>query len=868
MVRCCSGDQCILFHLPVFINKHACAQCKHGLHLPCASRELDEALPPYDHICLMCSPVTPKKVVAPALVTTTPLPVDLTDQPSGDQTQPATSRFQQIGNKRYRIPLIDGKEYHPKSNSFRYLDEPHPFFEGLVTSPFSAVGQGKTSPIWIFYSTKIKDLAANLTTKVGQNQVCNLCGATPCMGKDFSPTPLKRHIEIHHLTVFNHVVKNIWKESTNGISTSSLIKQHLVPRISVEAARGTLVTAVARFIVHKNLPFNTSEDKEFRRLLRKTAELGSRLRNFNIGRDAVADEIKEMSGEVRSLLVVSVIGEVMHSTSDHWTSRGNINFGGCTMQHITDEVTLIQRDLSCDEFHGSSSGEHIFNQFISDMANEWGCTPSANEKIYVPPANCRFPSMGVAVTDTASNMNKFGLLLEDKSAAGHVYCTDHVLQLTAQKAYNHSFLKTPRELSDNPASEAKLLVKLRQLVALFNSTQKTEKLLSKQESMDIYANHIPVVMVQDVVTRWWSTYDMCERALYLRPALTAMDMNSELRSSDDPVNRASRCPTATEWESLEQLSLLLKPFKAAQQTLEANQYVTSSLVHFLCQCIEEHLDQFMIPTDDPPSDLEDHQEPADGLQDSIVELAGIMLEDFQSRWGNLSRPWPKDGVVLRGRMRRQVGVHPNLLIATAVDPRFKAMSKIDEDQQEEIKSHLLIQMVIAKKQLLAKKQVLLSTTEKASTPMESLKKKPRLTRKAATRGFHGRNVFSVYAVTHAAAGAANARGNDQDLEDECKLELQRFFAADGIPICKDTEDEAFEDPLPWWKVNKTVFPTVWLIAKYHLGIPATSANAERCFSYTNKLISAHRAGMSTKASSNSFLVKRNFDCLPFTPEKK
>jgi hypothetical protein len=55
------------------------------------------------------------------------------------------------------------------------------------------------------------------------------------------------------------------------------------------------------------------------------------------------------------------------------------------------------------------------------------------------------------------------------------------------------------------------------------------------------------------------------------------------------------------------------------------------------------------------------------------------------------------------------------------------------------------------------------------------------------------------------------------------------------------------------------------VAKYHLGIPATSANAERCFSYTSRLINATRTNMSTSNIADAFLIKRNFDCVPFTP---
>jgi hypothetical protein len=45
--------------------------------------------------------------------------------------------------------------------------------------------------------------------------------------------------------------------------------------------------------------------------------------------------------------------------------------------------------------------------------------------------------------------------------------------------------------------------------------------------------------------------------MYLKQALMAMEANSDLRASDDSVNKPSRCLTSLEWEALEQLWLLL-----------------------------------------------------------------------------------------------------------------------------------------------------------------------------------------------------------------------------------------------------------------------------------------------------------------------
>jgi hypothetical protein len=85
---------------------------------------------------------------------------------------------------------------------------------------------------------------------------------------------------------------------------------------------------------------------------------------------------------------------------------------------------------------------------------------------------------------------------------------------------------------------------------------------------------------------------------------------------------------------------------------------------------------------------------------------------------------------------------------------------------------------------------------------------------------------------------------------------------DLVSVCRR---KSLEDPLRWSKVHKTKYPTVWLLAKYYLGIGATAANAERCFSYTNRLLDPTRTQTTTQNAEDTYFVNRNFDLLPSSP---
>jgi hypothetical protein len=76
---------------------------------------------------------------------------------------------------------------------------------------------------------------------------------------------------------------------------------------------------------------------------------------------------------------------------------------------------------------------------------------------------------------------------------------------------------------------------------------------------------------------------------------------------------------------------------------------------------------------------------------------------------------------------------------------------------------------------------------------------------------------SYRASRHQTAGEADA--SEQEFQDY--LQAPRISAAN--------------DPLEWWKANRTRFPTLFPMAKSFLGCPATTAELERVFSKAGKL---------------------------------
>jgi len=155
-------------------------------------------------------------------------------------------------------------------------------------------------------------------------------------------------------------------------------------------------------------------------------------------------------------------GKYFSSTTDHWTSLANDNYGAITL-HCIKEFELKTFILSCTKHENGASAEEMVNQLVHDM-EIWGL-----EKDYFM----------AAVTDSASNMNAFGRTIEGWRAKHlrHHYCVDHVFQLTAIIAFsgNASLVNYDEDTSVG------CLKKARNLVSHVNSScNANEKLVSTE----------------------------------------------------------------------------------------------------------------------------------------------------------------------------------------------------------------------------------------------------------------------------------------------------------------------------------------------------------------------------------------------------
>ena len=223
------------------------------------------------------------------------------------------------------------------------------------------------------------------------------------------------------------------------------------------------------------------------------------------------------------------------TTHDSWTSKNGQTFASLSCHYISEDFELFSCPFDVMKLSGNTYATCIA-ETVTSMAEKRGIQPTVNVTDCEPAMVAAWRHMG------HGGQGCFAHRIEKVSAV---------------------FFKCP--------GHEEVMKKARKLVGLFaHSTQAAETL------NNLVIAYIPdhprgLKTIQDVSTRWWSTYyAMCERFIVLRPALTRM-LPSQGLSADAQL-------TDKEWTVIQLGVTALKPLMQAQKEMEAELYVTNSLV--------------------------------------------------------------------------------------------------------------------------------------------------------------------------------------------------------------------------------------------------------------------------------------------------
>ena len=580
-----------------------------------------------------------------------------------------------------------------------------------------------------------------------------------------------------------------------------------------EEAKARALQEQALYFVGDCRPFSDAESDNFRSMLEASAAAFKIDAQYKFSSRAVKDESKFFAKVSREDLQKKVPGKTLTATCDHWTSRAKQNYASLTV-HWIDNFQLHNAVLAVYYYEGEGSAANIVEDFISKL-----------EEFEIEDA------VRWVVTDTAATMNLFGIKLAEKGKE-HLYCLDHCLQLITNIAYNADIFdetvvddddkgkgkgsneKKDEDIDEKDKKAKGVLGKVRKIVNFFNSSTTALK-----DLRELYVQFPPrgvtllsakdFTLLQDVVTRWWSTYITIDRVLHLKDSIKQYEQKKP---------GAFKKLEESEWDALQELHTLLKPFKSVQKQLEGAKYVTASLVVVLVNIVHDALLAALKDT---------------SINVTVREVAKKMMADFKKRFGEFN-PIKFHSNVQRGDRNRQVGIHTAYMFAHALDPRFKGLTVM---QSRHYKSNLwgtiLDEMV--------EDEVRRQRQEKQRYEEEKEKAQEEDDEPQEQEGDGGEEdeAASFWKKRNQDSKASKFH-MDSRAQITLKMNNELDLYKEAREMKFDTGNMKATDPLDWWRHNAVMYPNVWLLAEQYLAIPATSAPSERAVSTAGNLVTMRR----------------------------
>lgn len=379
---------------------------------------------------------------------------------------------------------------------------------------------------------------------------CNLCFSLISrggIGKKASTTPLFNHLRSKHKEEYD----KIFSSKENDKDTLDFADEKVYDpstsqkRKSVQPTLETVLEkkkvwdinhpksvelhyAIGKMIAVDNQPYSFVEDEGFQNLMLKAQPQYKIPSREYFKQNIVPKMYAQCKEEVEKLIFSS---KYISLTTDIWTNSINKDsFISFTAHWIDNEFNCRHIALNARHFPGSHKSEHI-SDMLTEMSTEW----NVKSKIYL------------VIRDGGSNIVKSvkDLNLESES------CFLHNLHLIVTDALN-----SQRAVKD-------IIAIGRKIVGHFNHSSLACSHFKKIQEEQLHLKYKK--LVQDISTRWNSTYYMLSRLLELKSAVSLY-----VNEYNDVPNFSSH-----QWTLIENCLILLQPFKDITETISYSKSLIS-----------------------------------------------------------------------------------------------------------------------------------------------------------------------------------------------------------------------------------------------------------------------------------------------------
>ena len=362
-----------------------------------------------------------------------------------------------------------------------------------------------------------------------------------------------------------------------------------------------------------------------------------------------------------------------------------------------------------------------------------------------------------AVHDEAANMVAAGRLRKEEFGWANEGCGAHRLQTAVKHA-----ISSVREVEV-------LLAHSRRLVAHFHRSSLATEALVKQQTA---GTKTPLKLIQDCATRWNSSYYMLERLLALKlPVITVLDQDAKKDVRQLTLK-------TSHWELAKEVTMILAPLENATDILGAEKYVTLSILQPIISKV--------IKKCSTPVSSDGESATAQAFRKSLAKE-------------------------LRGKFPCQPT--STATIATALDPRFRQLGFLSEENKSRTKAEL--------------RRLALGV---ATAPRDGDGDEPEIAEPPAKKKCNESKLAKLLEDEE-----PDCNSTTSCLSSDIEAEVLLYTSSRPVPLNAD--------PLEWWSGHYSDYPHLAVLARRFLCIPATSVPAERVFSAAGIIVNKLRCSL-------------------------
>ncbi|GCB82899.1 E3 SUMO-protein ligase ZBED1 [Scyliorhinus torazame] len=451
-------------------------------------------------------------------------------------------------------------------------------------------------------------------------------------------------------------------------------------------------------------------------------------------------------------------------STDTWTSQGKQTYL-TIVGHFIDCRWRLARCVLKTTPQYNPAPDYI-GEVLYTVAGEFG-------------VSCK--AVSCVVHDSASGLLSSARLLQERFGWSSLCCAGRMLQLCIK-------LGLQVEQVQHTLSVARRIVN-----HFVHSPRANAELGAKLAEM----NKERLALVMDAATRWSSTFDMCERLLELRWAVS-MVLEEDRAGSLTVQNLSDH-----QWKLLQDLLPILKTLKVASSFLSEEQ---NASVSSLVPCLHGVITALMHHHGDPGC---------------IVRTVSAKIRtEIAKRWH-----LPDDDVMMESPA----------IVASFLDPRFKDLRFLSADTRDKVHNKV--------KNMLSSAVVSPQSHSSSSSSDEHSAREHELGGKHRDRKGSHRPGQCEYDLLF---------GEDPtERMPEIHQQLESYLTE---PLRKRNTN-----PFEWWKNNEHRFPAVANLARQYLAIPATSVSATTAFFCSNSIPDLARSALLPEDIDQILFLHKNFD---------